>query len=853
MEIAIFRCQFLIDVKGIKQIADLLKVLPVWVIQKEITVIFDNIRVLNCLKSENIRILSQLQKFSDDNLKSIPNFGLKTISVIHETLVKLTNDFSNIPKKFTSQVNIPVEIIKSKFVNDDWLEFYFTKYTLDKGKFKNLGIYNDSSFEENYSKLELIDYLVPLRERTKFLKELIIINKDFKAYEISYNCSILPTWILNHSILSFELNNRVSNAFENYGIKCLNDLIKMSNAELLRIPNIGYNSLIELRNKIARILYLICDADKFDGISLLISSVNGKVEESVSVPKFNKAQFTNNINLDLELSLSNDIPDNFYGSFKFLLSKSQVSDIFKSVFISYLCPEGKVRTLQEVANSFRLSRERIRQIIVSIQNRFSPLFTKKLHERIENIRRDMVIPLLPQSIHIYDDWFLAPIGEENGVQNLLRIILTGTIKVHNFKGQEIIAPGEIGFLDKALLSTNEYIRSKLKTGITKEEIEVYINNLIGIQTPELVNTVFLEVISGAVFGASGKLVSLQSSTSAIIIQILSNSKKPLSCADIRQILIKDTGIDISENHIRNICAGPALLFNKSTFGFKNHLPFSSRVIDSINNFIVKLMLDGTVDKQWHAQELMEYLRESSTFSKVKLDHYLLCICLSFSDKVIDLGRMVFTLKTNNKSIKPLRIHFSSFVESLLDNSDNPLSTKEIIDSISKERGTSDVVQIHQTGRIVSVAPSMWALIDKHLKLTNNDYEFIVKSCEEIFTAEQKGLTYQELKEKLNFKSNDFFHLSEFTLASLFLKSKKGKREDIFIYPIAWENCRRITAISAIYSSILNASKTGFSVSDILDGAIEMYGHEITKYQVFNIFDELNIIFNPSKNIWVFKK
>jgi len=853
LRMANFRSQFLIDIKGVNQIVDVIKVLPVWIIQKEITVIFDNIRVLNCLKSENIKIVSQLQNYPDEKLKSIPNFGLKTISVIYETLLNLSKNINHYPLNSISNANIQVDISKTKLVNDDWLDFYFTKNNSDRGKFEKLGISNDYLFEKNYQNCELSDYFILLRERTKFLKALIILNGDFKAYEISYNCAILPSWILNNSLINFELNNRVTNAFDNYGIKNFNDLIKFSNSELLRIPNIGLNSLIEIRNKIARILYLISDAESFDGINLLYSAITGKAISKVPVSQLYKKEFNKNINLDLELSLSNEIPDNFYDSFKFLLSKAQVSDIFKSVFLSYLCPEGKVRTLQEVGTAFGLSRERIRQIITSIQNRFNPVFRNKLHEKIENIRRDMVIPLLLQSIHIYDDWFLAPNGEENGVQNLLRITLNGQIKIHNFKGQEIIAPGEIGFLDKALLSTNEYVRSKLKSGISKEEIFEYINNLIGIQTPELVNTVLSEFISGAVFGASGKLVSLQSSTSAMIIQILSNSKKPLSCAAIRQILIKDTGQDISENYIRNICSNSAFLFNKSTFGFKNHLPFSARVIESINSSIVKLMLDGPEDKQWHAQELMEYLRGSSNFSSVKLDHYLLCICLSFSDKVIDLGRMVFTLKTNNKKVKPLRIHFSSFVESLLENSDVPLSTKEIIESISKERGTSDVVQIHQTGKIVSIAPSMWGLIDKHLNITNKDYEFIVNSCEDILNNEQIGLTYQELKEKLSHKTIVFTHLSGYTLASLFVKSKKGKREDIYIYPVSWDNCRRVTATSAIYSSISNASKNGFTVSEILNSAIEMYGHEITKYQIFNIFEELNIIFNSSKNIWVFKK
>jgi len=297
------------------------------------------------------------------------------------------------------------------------------------------------------------------------------------------------------------------------------------------------------------------------------------------------------------------------------------------------------------------------------------------------------------------------------------------------------------------------------------------------------------------------------------------------------------------------------LYAPSTFGFRKHLGLSDDEVASVAELAIDLLQAGTKGRQWHSREILAEISDYQTEFTVPLNQYTLGICLELSGKFNSLGRMVYTLKDDDGvPLKTKRIEFSQFIEAVLDRSPEPMRSEDIIHKVSSDRGLSNFTQIIPLGRIVSTGRSIWGLLDKHLGLSDKDYETLVSEIVSILQAKGTGLSAVELISELSPDSvANRFSNNPYVIFSLCTKSKRCKKDDDFIYLREWGEPRRTTMRSAVIHVLSEMPTEGLVIRDIVFKSSKLYGQDLVKENIYAVMRNAGATYDEDSGKWQFTK
>jgi hypothetical protein len=257
----------------------------------------------------------------------------------------------------------------------------------------------------------------------------------------------------------------------------------------IRTALVDYATLI-LGNKTALLGSIKSDSG---GLLAAVSRLNfHDVNTKATLPAVNQTQ-------DQEALLVAAQSGNLLKAFELLVSSLKGPQ--KTVIEHRSGLEGPPKTLREVATIIGTTRERVRQIQQKasyVLDRQSNL-SSQLRQRLDDVRKSMVVPLKISTLSSYDSWFEDCDGKPLVFEFILDLFDSAqTIKspgyiVSSYKDLGIILKGDVDTLGQSIKDLIDYVKDNANKGITKAQIKEKIEYIAAIDTPELIDFIFYEV------------------------------------------------------------------------------------------------------------------------------------------------------------------------------------------------------------------------------------------------------------------------------------------------------------------------------------------------------------------------
>lgn len=737
--------------------------------------------------------------------------------------------------QYTELLIIPDWVVRGNSFT--WFKDFSMRYPDIARLATSIGIVNDITYQTHEYKLEGSVRLQLAKHRIEFLLPLL------KLAHIQDYCKVIPPWGLEIPVDKLNFGVRTSNRLAMLGIKVLGDFSRFPNEVLLRTSGFGMRSLNEVRAELSSQLDFFVHEHRSD-----IGAQNQAVQLTFNDEDDSEDHGDKQITSEPHYS-----SDNLIDLLNEVILK--IKPIWIPTVRMRFGMDERTMTLQEVADKTGVTRERVRQITSKSRSQIAKLtdLPNKIKLHLDEVREGLVIPLQVENLPNYDEWFTGFDQKPWLLDALLSEFNVGMYRVHKYNGINIVSVGETGFIDDLVKNIKAYVKNSIGSSITKGDIRKRVSDLISASSPELIEFIFSEATRNAKFsdeGDEGALISFGQGIDTFIALVLNKSDTPLHAKEIAKRIMEESKLPVDIRQVRNACSASAYLFAPSTFGFRKHLNLTDIEVNEVCEDVIQFFTSEPWPRQKHTHEILSKLPDLQTEYPIPLNQYTLGICMLLSGKFTYLGRMVFTLVTDSAGTAPKRIEFSQFIEAVLERSPNPLHRDEIIKEITSERGLSQFRQIFQFGRLVKVAKNTWALIDKHLNLSTQDYENIVSEIVNLITAKGRGLTQGELVVMLGEGSaSSRFFSNPFILESLAIKSKKCKKMDDFLYLSEWDDCRRATFRGAMEQVVHDLPPAGLPIREIIEKVSALYDQPFTREYVNPVLKDCGASYDEDSGKW----
>lgn len=776
---------------------------------------------------------SYVEKIGDVSIFKVVNGDQPEVNLIASANLPLT------------ETSYPDWVVRGNSFN------WFRNYQASNPGPASLAIQAGITDDLNY---QVIEATLPIEVRVDLATERALFILDmYKFTTIKEVPRILPPWLLTQTVEVLNLSLRSRNRLELHGITHLFDLTRFTDEQLLKHRGMGRTLLNEIRLSLDEYACSFVNSK-----TAMLASLKSEIGNS---PVSNDDLSHSQISIDLPEGEKQDTLLGLFGNMLQRLTSSQRRVVeYRSGL------NGTAKTLQEVGEIIGSTRERVRQIQkgASAALMGGGHIGRLLDSHLDEVREGMAVPLRVDNLHEYDPWFEGCQNNRDAFEFLVDLCANADLfqstgySISKYKNDlGIIVNSDRDILSEYIKDFTDFIKQNLNNGTTKDQIREKIFNVVSIDSPELVDFVFHEATQGAKFSvdSAGKeiLIHYGNNIESEIIDILVNSSTPMNIEDIASGIRAKYNPSVEVGYVRNACINHALLFGRSTYGLVKHLPFSSEEIEDISERVKDLMGTLSDTRQWHCNEIIEQMPELRQEYGERINQYNLALILDLSKKLVNHTKLQFSLSGAGDDGSGKRIKFLSLVEDILSASETPLTSAEIYALASKERGLGSSVQIHQTGKIVSFGRGVWGLLDKHLGLTEVDFEIIIEDLLKLFDGETRGLNNEELISRLPMFSKAWqLRNNPGILFSLATKSKKFKVSDIFVYPADWAEPFRVTQRLALEQSFKDIPTEGRSLADILDNASLIYGHPIAREAAYGVVREMGAFHDEATGRW-FKK
>jgi len=532
--------------------------------------------------------------------------------------------------------------------------------------------------------------------------------------------------------------------------------------------------------------------------------------------------------------------------------------------------QGKISTLEEIAKSHKVTRERIRQIeskikkIIFNNSGNISLFTDK---RISDLRYRLNKPITISNLSIQDEWFKG-VDTMEILNGLLTINHEPKNSLNRFENQIFISHlGKNSFKESI-----DYILGKIFKNKIEKENEI--KDLISLHIPstafELRPWLFQFIISTYFSRNENEKMILtipgtKKTKKNIFLGIFRNSDTPLNKNEILKIYKAgrpDATLRIVESGIEHLKDNEIFLFAPSTYGLRKHLQLTDEEIKLISTKTTELIKEENPNKQWSSSELLNKLKNKIDLNIFeKLDKFRLSIALNITGELTTLGKGSFGLKGIN-SISDKKIDKTEMIVDILDNSDTPLFTEEIKAKIEIIAPIAGNFQVHDRGRVLGVKKKAkiskrsgviyrvsYGLIDKHF---NINPKFHLEVIEEVIKefSERDKINFEELKEEIFFnKILRRFYENVYLLISLCNRSVNFIVDDQYLYLTKNYSLEPKSQSDAIKIAAINVSVGGINHQDLFKKAEELYGSRLSEANVRRFLSKMEFVFHKDDNKW----
>jgi len=781
------------------------------------------VRPANILIRENIKTPRDLALISPQKIASWSGLGIKSVGDIYNSLKRaenavhlggeavqyLSEDFST--KRARIQENAEKDSLTSAILNNlipfsDWLRNYGLAYPQHIELFKGLKIEDDLDYISQRHNLP--PKIMAESDNYRFTQSCDFLDKENPLSIVA----VSPVWLLQMDIKYFQCSARLKKLIIQQNITSLADFLEFTSSELCLLPNIGRKSLSDLSDCI---------------IAAYHKGRPPEITEVIASPNYTRTS----------------LKDAFFASLNDLNNSRQKQIIEKRLGVS-----GKIETLEEIAQKFNITRERVRQIeqkaLRILRHEF---WTEILAEKITAMLKNTRSPVFIHGIGAYDQWFQGFEGNYTLFEKLLANFSRGNaffVSANNQTFLSQLSQGDWNNLRDAILfdlekaSTLNYTIDDVELLIKYKLDQAEISYCAELMYAEIRQKLNFSFIDDELF-----LTSLGDNQSSRLKTTLEECDEPKHYSEIKKLYKKRYGIDVSERSIHACLSnGEFCLFDRGTYGLKKHLLFTDFNQQEI---IAKTeaLLTSHPEKQWHSAEIINKLQLK------KLNKYVLNIILGESKKLSYLGKMIWALK-NSEAAENGRLHIEAAIIDILRRNGSPMTIREIEAEVKKTRGMNTTFSMAlQPNKFFSrINTAIWGLLDRDFILSFREWANIKSELKSYFENTHKALHISEILDHIPQKYRDRGVTAELTAGILSADESFKKWRGNFFGLSQWASPERLTIAEAV-RHLAAADAIKGDISDITDSLKGILGYVIDTARIPLYLNEVGYSFNRITNKW----
>lgn len=676
-----------------------------------------------------------------------------------------------------------------------------------EAKLKEAGIYDDDSFNKMEQVLDIPDRLALALTRYE-----ILTGSWPNVDTILDNLHACPHWFLKGKLMHLNLSVRMRNVCRAHDLKTIGELATKGTNGLLRMPNMGRGST--------------------HGLAVLLRDafVMGDMLRVMRWRDAEYAESTDDGSVDGETSGWESEPAPHRGGPKRYVTPAPPPSSFldgvndaaralstqrRDIWETRLGFRREFMTLQQIADTVNLTRERVRQIEKSAFKivRNHPVW-ECLDWRLTAALESRTSPLMLAGLSAIDPWFDGADGMDITFREVFSDLLNkefslisveGGLAISRLSGTEWARAIEDG---KALM--NDLTREK----ITEEHARHHVEALLGKRGAELREDLWRIVSANALWAQalSGErwLSGYGRSAEALVTAVLEQSAEPLHVREICRRACEMTGAPYEIIRIHHAAQNIALIYGRGTYGLASHCPLSKDDLALVEAQIDDIVSEGEAGRQWHTSEFHEALLERGMDFDGRLTKYIINISLRSSSKFVYMRRMVWGLKDAWADSASHRLDVRQAVISVLEAAGQPLTKEEILGRLEEGRGVGDHFQIHPTGNLIRIGAKHWGLADRDVLLPN--IGAMIEVIERRIEQTREGVHISEAAVLLP-------GIAEEDVKTLWSIAKsKGMQIDRgqYLFPAGWADSRRVSVSEAVRRTLAALPPEGATLESLCE-------------------------------------
>ena len=622
------------------------------------------------------------------------------------------------------------------------------------------GIYDDTSYLEREWELER-----SVRHRSGVFRSHHLVGVNYDDPCVLARAA--PPWLAERDLTTLDLPVRAYNVFRTSDIKTVRDLADWSIVALLRQRNFGRTSLRDI-----------------------LQTLNAALNEGPA-PTETASDTNESGQLLTEMRRS-------------LLS---FSDRERDILVRRLGFETPPETLQEVADKYDVTRERIRQIEARATEKWirESYWDDILEQKVVRLLIGRLFPLPVAGVEAIDSWFEGVSSHQEFFRNLVQVVCKDRIHFVEIDGLYYFS-----LMDREIWEhTVSEAKALLSSGSGQEWSEDYAHSLVQSLLPET-SKEFGQLLwdrssrlchFNTSLDGSRILTSYGRGAEQLVEAILAGSNTPLHYTEIAERANLREGKCLHPRRAHIAAANVGFLFGRGTFGLARHVPLPDEQMSRIRMEAEDIVCSEASGRQWHTSEILSELSERLDGGFERLDKYVVDIALSKSEILRPLGKMTW-VEAGQDIDEQTRIDIHQAVIALIKAAGYPLSTSDIKERLTAVRGINEFFQIFAIDPLVRLRPGVWGINDRDVPLSREEQRELVEELVCKLEAKQSGIHASELRSVLPLRD-----CSPATLLSIAIQDRRlNVARGRYVYLTEWGNPRRETISQAVSTVLEKASK-----------------------------------------------
>lgn len=515
-----------------------------------------------------------------------------------------------------------------------------------------------------------------------------------------------PPWLKSLELTQLDLTVRIANAFRKQSMIRVGDLGELTLPELLRLQNFGRTSTGHLTEILEREL-AAGPREKFDIASLPVGeTLIGAVRRSL---------------------------ENCGDRESVILARRMGLD----------CDPC---TLAEIGESYGVTRERIRQIEAKVVERLirQEIWDDILSAKLQSMLAEREFPLPLIGAEAIDPWFLGVADHREAVRYLIANMCDAAVSLIEINGIEYLSFLSQDTWQEMIATARQLLASGIHQRWTEEDCRQHVTLLVPAEAREF-GSILWEIASQWCHFADDDgepyLISYGRGVDQVVEALLLESELPLHYSEIKTLASARSGRELDERRVHNAAAEVGYLFGSGIYGMVKHLCVSREKWEAYAEEAAEIVSEGPIDRQWHASELVDLLRQRDVGAPDGFDKYQMDVALKQASHLQTLGRMVW-IRSDGVG-ESARVDIRQAVIATLQSAGGPLNSADLRQRVIAVRGINYGMQFQVIDPLIKLDAQTWALNDRDIDLKRADQPAFLDGLVEILRARARPIHISE--------------------------------------------------------------------------------------------------------------